>query len=174
YACTSTSCGVVRLEAPTLQQINFTGSSQPAAVLSTIGGSVLPSGLPSLNIVSIGGFAVPTYAGSRFDTVDLLLPSQLSDPINVSVHATNIPLGTQVAVGFVAGSSQATSTPGTLSGTFESSTATCGISGLNRNQVSYLLATAIFDPPAGAMNFNPKGSDRVSKVRIESSINAKP
>lgn len=169
-AC-SLNCGVVRIEATSL---TFTGSSSPAAVLSPINPAIYSSALPQLTISSIGGFAVPSYAGSRFDTVDLLLPSQLSDPINVSVHATNIPLGTQVGVGFVTGSSQATSTPGTLSGAFESSIATCTISGLNRNQVTYLLATAIFDPPAGAMNFNPKGPDRVAKMRIESVIGAKP
>jgi hypothetical protein len=166
--------GVIRLEAPSLQQINFTGTSQPAAVMATITGSITTSSLPSLTITSIGGHAVPSYAGARFDTVDLLLPNQLPDPISVSVHAVNVPPGTQVVVGFVQGSSQATSAPGTLSGTFESSTATCGISGLNRNEVTYLLATAIFDPPAAAMNFNPEGRDRVAKVRLESLIATKP
>lgn len=166
-----TNCGVVRLEAPT-GSLNFTGSSSPAAVLSTINSIVVSAAPPTLSIVSVGGFAVPSYAGSRFNTVDLLLPNQLADPISVTVEALNIPVGTQVTVGFVLGSSQGTSTLGTLSGTFASSSANCAISGLSRNQVTYLLATAIFDPPAGAINFNPKGPDHVDKVRIESALGA--
>lgn len=171
FSACSGNCGVVRIEATSL---TFTGNSSPAAVLSPLNPVIVSSALPQLTIASIGGFAVPSYAGSRFDTVDLLLPSQLSDPVNVVIQANNIPVGTQVTIGFVSGSQQATSTAGTLSGTFEISTATPTISGLNRGAVTYLLATAIFDPPAGAQNFNPKGPDHVARIRVESGIRSKP
>lgn len=164
--------GVVRLEAPS-GALSFTGSSQPAAVLSTINPTVYPSAIPMLRISSVAGFAVPAYAGGRFDTVDILLPNQLPDPIQVVVTASNIPVGTAVTVGLF-GSTNATATTGTLTGSFDNSSATPTISNLTRSSVTYLLATAIFDPPASAQSFNPKGPDRVAKVRIESAIGAKP
>jgi hypothetical protein len=123
--------------------------------------------------VSIGGYTVPAYAGSRFDTVDLLLPSQLPDPINVAVRGINIPIGTQVTIGLF-GSSNATTTSATLTGTFGNSTGTATISGLNRTGVNYLLASATFDPPSGSAQLNPKGPDQVSKIRVEASLGAKP
>lgn len=168
-----TKCGVVRLEAPAASLI-FTGSSNPSAGLFPINPTVLPSASPSLTFVSIGGFPVPSYAGQRFDTYDMLLPNQLTDPISVVVQANNIAVGTQVTVGFVNGSPNGTSTPGTLSGTFESSTATATISSLNRTAVTYLLATATFDPPIGAMKFNPSGPNHVAKIRLVASPGAKP
>jgi hypothetical protein len=165
--------GVIRLEAPDSSLV-FTGSANPAAVLSPINPVIVSNTPPSLTIVSIGGYSVPSYSGSRFDTVDLLLPNQLTDPINIVVRGNNIPLGTQVEVRAVNGSGSATYTPGTLSGTLESSTATATASGLNRTGVTYLLATATFDPPQGAAVFNPKGPDQVAKVRVEAAPGAKP
>lgn len=165
--------GVIRLEAP-VGQVNFTGGALPAAGIFTINPTVGSNTPPSLVFISIAGFAVPSYSGKRFDTYDMLLPNQLTDPISVVVHASNIPVGTQVTVGFVNGSPNATSTPGTLSGTFESSSATASISNLNRTAVTYLLATATFDPPMGAMRFNPKGPNHVAKIRVVASPGGKP
>jgi hypothetical protein len=165
--------GVIRLEGPANALI-FSGTSNPPAGLFPINPSVVPSALPSLIIVSIAGFPVPTYAGQRFDTYDMLLPNQLTDPISVVVHANNIPVDTQVTVGFVNGSPTGTSTPGSLAGTFESSSATATISNLNRTAVTYLLATATFDPPMGAMKFNPKGPNHVAKIRVVASPGGKP
>jgi hypothetical protein len=169
----NTKCGVIRLEAPS-GAVAFNGSANPPVGLFPVNPTVVPSAIPTLTLASIAGYPVPGYAGSRFDTYDMLLPMQLPDPINVVVRGNNIPLGTQVAVGFVNGSSQASSTPGTLSGTFESSTATATISGLNRTAVTYLVATAIFDPPLSAAKFNPTGPDQVAKIRVEAVMGAKP
>jgi hypothetical protein len=166
-------CGVIRLEAPS-GALTFTGTASPPAGLFPINPTVVPSALPVLTFVSIGGFSVPSYAGQRFDTYDMLLPNQLTDPISVVVQANNIPVGTQVTVGFVNGSPNGTSTPGTLAGTFESSTATATISNLNRTAVTYLLATATFDPPMGATKFNPKGPNHVAKIRVVASPGGKP
>ena len=165
--------GVVRLEAP-VATMNFSGNSTPAAGLFQINPLIVSSAVPSLTITSIGGFPVPSFSGSRFDTYDMLLPNQLTDPISVVVNATNIPVGTQVNVGFVNGSLNATSTPATLAGTLQFSTGTATISNLNRLAVTYLLATATFEPPLSAMRFNPKGRDQVAKVRVEAVPGAKP
>ncbi len=166
----SGNCGVVRLEATSLI---FTGGSTPAATLAPINPIIIPSAQPQLTIQSIGGYAVPAYSGSRFDTVDLLLPNQIPDPVNVVVGANNIPVGTQVDVGFVRSSSGSTSTPCILSGTTASSTCTATISNLNRTGVTYLLATAIFTPPALIARFNPKGENHVAKIRLEMTLGAK-
>lgn len=168
-----TCSGVIRLEAPT-GALTFTGSSTPPAVLSTINPAIVSSAPPALAIVSVGGFGVPSYAGQRFDTVDLLLPNQLTDPITVLVQGNNIPVGTSVSVGVVNGSPNATSTTSTLQGTFASSTASPTISNLNRTAVTYLLASATFDPPQGSGPSNVKGANYVDKVRLEALIGAKP
>jgi hypothetical protein len=83
-------------------------------------------------------------------------------------------VGTQVKVGFFNGSPGATSTPATLAGTLQFSSGTAMISNLNRLAVTYLLATATFDPPLSAMRFNPKGQDHVAKIRIDSVLGGKP
>lgn len=161
--------GVIRLEAPQGVLI-FTGTSTPAAALSTINPVVVPSNTPSLQIVSVGGYPVPSYSGTRFDTVDLLLPNQITDPINVVVQGSNIPVGTQVKI-----TSSAISTTGTLQGTLQSSTATLTISNLDRTvgAVNYLFVYATFNPPAISQNYNPKGRDQVTKVRLESAPGAR-
>jgi len=165
--------GVIRLEAPA-GSLTFTGVSNPAAGLFPINPVVTQPTNPSLTIVSIGGLVVPASAGQRFDTYDMLLPNQLTDPISVVVQASNIPVGTQVTVGMVNGSPSATTTTSALQGTFASSTATPTISNLNRTVVTYLLASATFDPPQGSASFNQKGANHVEKVRVESLVGAKP
>lgn len=129
--------GVIRLEAP-MDALSFTGTAQPPAVLSTINATILPATVPSLSIVSVGGYPVPTYSGQRFDTVDLLLPMQLPDPINVVVAANNIPVGTQIQISFGT-TNTGTVVPGTLTGSTQSSSATIQVSGLNRTQLAYLF-----------------------------------
>jgi hypothetical protein len=164
-------CGVIRLEATNL---SFSGVSQPPAVLSPINPAIISSSQPILSIGSVGGYTVPSYAGSRFDTADILLPNQLTDPINVVVQAVNIPSGTPVQVGFVNGGASATSTSCNLTGGPGGLSCIATISNLNRSGVTYLLATATFAPSAPIAQFNPKGPDRVANLRLESTLGAKP
>lgn len=163
--------GVIRVEAT---QIDFRAATTPAATLSTINPVIVSSAQPQLTIASVGGYPVPSYSGSRFDTVDLLLPNQLTDPINVVIQATNIPSGTPVQVGFASGGASATSTSCTLTGGPGPLQCTATISNLNRTGVTYLLATATFTPPANFAQLNPKGENNVAKIRLESILGAKP
>lgn len=168
--------GTIRLEA-LLGQLTFFGTAVPAPTLAPFNQNTPPiliTNFPQLTIQSVGGYAVPSYSGSRFDTVDLLLPNQIPDPVNVVVSANNIPVGTQVQVGFVSGSPSGTSTPCNLAGTLASSSCTATISSLNRTGVTYLLATAIFTPPAPLAAFNPKGADQIAKIRLESVLGKQP
>ncbi len=168
----SDKCGVVRLEAPT-NKVTFTGSSNPPAVISDINPIILPTITPNLSIAKIGGYAVPPYSGTRFNTVDLLLPNQLTDPISVVVQGSNIPVGTQVNINF-SGSPSAIFTSGTLQGTLQSSTATLTVSNLTRTEVTYLFVYATFDLPMTSQIHNSKGKDQVAKVRLESAPGEKP
>ena len=118
--------------------------------------------------------SVPSYAGSRFDTVDLLLPNSIPDPVNVVVQAVNIPSGTQVQVGFVSGSPSGTSTACTLSSGPGPLSCTATISNLNRTGVTYLLATATFAPPALLAKDNPKGKDQIAQIRLETVLGKQP
>ena len=165
------SSGVIRVEAT---QLDFRGSAGPPATLSPINPTIISSANPLLTIVSVGGYPVPSYSGSRFDTVDLLLPNQLPDPVNVIVQATNIPSGTPVQVGFPSGGASATSTTCTLTGGPGPLQCTATISNLNRTGVTYLLATATFTPSNSLAQYNPKGANQVAKIRVEAVLGATP
>jgi hypothetical protein len=156
--------GVVRVEAPP-GALTFTGSSYPAAVLSAVNPKLTLSATPALRLLSIGGFSIPAGSGARSDTVDLLLPSQLVDPIPLVVQASNIPVGSKVTVA-INGSPSASATPGTLAGTDESSTATVNISSLDRTKVIFVFASVTFEVPHLAQAGNVSGPDQVAKLRV--------
>ena len=160
--------GVIQLEAA-IGSLRFTGFSNPAPVLSGINPTIVPpTGTPTLTITSVGGFAVPATAGARPDVVDVLLPTQSSDPIPLIVQASNIPIGSPVTLSI--NGSPGTSTPGVLAGTFESSAATVNIFGLDRTKVIFLFVSTTFEVPAFASLDNPAGPDRIAKLRIRSTL----
>jgi hypothetical protein len=164
--------GLIRLEAPA-GALTFLGTSSPAALLSDINPVIQPTTTtPALSFVSMGGYAFPTglYSGGNNDTVDLMLPAALQDPIPLVVNAANIPVGTQLTV--TATGSAITFTGGVLAGTLASSSATLQISGLIRSSQSHLFVHAVFDAPGGggAGSANPDGPDHVTSVRLESEL----
>jgi hypothetical protein len=160
--------GLVRLEAP-IGSLTFTGTSTPAAVLSPINPSIIPTpSTAALTISSIGGFPVFSDAGVRPGSVDVVLPRGLSDPISVVVQGRNIPLGTQVNLN-LSGSTSTTYTPGTLAGSFELSSATLQVNGLDRNAETHLFVFVTFDVPQNIAALNPAGPDQVAKLRIQAS-----
>jgi len=160
--------GTIRIEAPNNSRV-LTGSANPPAVLSEINPIVVPTDQPLLTIQSIGGYPVPSYSGSSFSTIDLLLPSQLQDPIPVVIRGTNIPVGSPVTIRFN-GSVGATATTATLTGTTASSTATLYVSGLTRSAVTYLFVMATFDPTLVAGNLRQSGPNAVSRVEVASAL----
>ena len=161
--------GMIRLEAPA-GKVSFTsGAISPAPVVADLNQVVLASASPTLTITSIGGFPVPTTSGSRTDAADLVLPRQLTDPVNLVVAATNIPVGTPVAASFGAGTGSAT--PGTLAGTDAASTATVPISGMLRDgTITYIYVTATFTVPSGGRAYNPSGPDHVANVQMKTEL----
>jgi len=156
------AAAIVRLEAPT-NSLSYSGTGT-APVLATINPLIFPTKPPSLTIVSIGGYPVPSYSGSRFDTIDLLLPSQLPDPISVVVQATNVPLNSSISIAF--GNSSATSTTATLSGTQTLQTATLYVSGLSRTAVSYLYVSTTFSASLISTNLKKDNPERLATVEM--------
>jgi len=158
--------GLIRVEAQ-VGGLLYTGATTPSAVLSVINPDVIPTSTTAdLTISSIGGFPVFSDAGTRPGTVDVVLPSALTDPIAVAVQGTNIPVGTAVNLN-LSGSSGTTYVPGTLAGSFDLSTATLQVSGLDRSAESHLFVFATFDVPQSAALFNPEGPDHVDKVLVQ-------
>jgi hypothetical protein len=168
----SSNNGVIRFEAPA-GGIVFLGTAAPPAIISTINPSIVASAAPQLRIVSVAGFPVPDSAGNRRDAADLVLPKQLPDPINLVVQANNIPAGSPVTIGFGT-SNGGTAASAPLSGSFASSTATVGVSGLNRNQLAYLYVQVLFTPPASGAGVDVAEADRVAQVRMTSSPGEAP
>ena len=62
-----------------------------------------------------------------------------------------------------------------LAGSLASSTATIGVSGLNRDQLAYLYVQVLFAPPAsGGGGADVPESERVTQVRMTNAPGAKP
>lgn len=163
----SVSASVFRMEAPTGSD-SFAGSGTPP-VIATINSQIVPANVPSLQITSIGGYAVPANSGSSFSTVDLLLPSQLTDPLAVVVQATNVPPGSPVTINF-SNSPSATFPAASLTGSIASSTATLNVSGLNRSGVVYLFVSTTFSASLVSKNLKPLDPAAVSRIELASGI----
>ncbi|MEO6666438.1 MAG: hypothetical protein ABIO65_06680, partial [Nitrospiria bacterium] len=115
--------GRIRVEAYT---ITLTGTASPTVVATFVPGQVTIPSLPTLSIASVGGVTAPALPTG---TSDVTLPFNITNPVEVVLSATGIPVGTvvQVTVTPYTGTvSIATSSP--LVGTTSSSSATAAIS----------------------------------------------
>ena len=148
--------------------LSSNGSPTPP-VIATINPQIVPNNPPSLQIVSIGGFAVPPNSGSSFSIIDLLLPNQLQDPIPVVVQASNVPAGSPVTINF-SNSTSAAYPPASLAGTSASSTATVYVSGLNRAGVVYLFVSTTFSASQISKNIDLFDPGAVSKIEVASAL----
>jgi hypothetical protein len=161
--------GRIRLEAFTL---SFTGSSAPVASFVTAPGPVTPAStpslvnLPTLTISSVGGVAPPTTPGGSYSTPDVPLPPGTSNPVTITLTATNTPLATQFTVKLrpqFGAATTATSTPS--SGTFETATATANVS-FPLGQVSVLNVFASFTLPQVAALFPLIDGEPVEQILV--------
>ncbi len=151
----STHLGRISVEAFTQ---TFTGTSSPAASLSASPGPVTTASmpalinLPTLTITSVGGVTVQAVPTGSYTTIDLPLPVGTTNPVSVTVTATNTPLTTPLTVRVVpvAGSSTIVSA-GALSGTFTSSTATASVTLPTGGLASALNAYASLTLTAGLL-----------------------
>jgi hypothetical protein len=138
--------GRVRLEGFQIDNITVNYTIFGSVPSKGLPGPVLPdANFPSVRIVSIGGVSVPPNPqASFFYAPDTTLDPGTANPINVSLQAANIPVGSVIAVSVVtegvATRSTVNSTP--LAGTLASSTATASVT--LPPGTSVLTATATF------------------------------
>ena len=156
---------VVRLEGPT-GSVVYNGNGTPP-VITTINPVIVPVNPPGVAISSIGGYPAPSATTASWRTVDLLLPTQLSDPLAVIVQGTNLPVGSQVSLSFSGSTANANPPSTTLSG---SSATTFYVSGLNRAGVTVIFAVVSFNPALIAGNLKQSGPDAVAKLELAAAI----
>ncbi len=159
------NAAVARLEAPS-GNVAYTGSGV-VPVVATINPVVVPVNPPTISISSIGGYAAPSATGATWKTVDLLLPTQLPDPIAVVVQGNNLPAGAQASLSFSGSFPNASPSTAALSG---SSSTTFYVSGLNRTAVTVIFAVATFNPALLASNLKQSGPDAVAKVELAAAL----
>jgi hypothetical protein len=98
------NCGLVqptdgRIRVEAFSVSGFTGSAIPAVSVANAPGAVSAAGnpaltnVPTLQIASIGGQAVPTVPAASYATPDVALAPGTPNPIAVVLNATNTPVG---------------------------------------------------------------------------------
>lgn len=90
--------GMIRVEA-----LSHAGAlmanTQPAAMASTPGIlSIPPSQQPRVEIVSIGGVAVPASPGGYLNFPDVTIPDSVGNPVTIVVQGVNVPDGSLVTL----------------------------------------------------------------------------
>ncbi len=165
--------GLIRIEAP-VGQTYFAnpGNINPAAVVTAPNPEITRGQPTLLSIVSVAGQPVPAGSGSRTTSADIILPSTIADDVPIVVNAVNIPVGTEVTLGFLTWA-KGTVAPATLAGTYASSTATLHLTGLSRGVgvVTAFFVTAVFAvPPTGGGGGAAPGPDAVAQVRVTASL----
>jgi hypothetical protein len=131
---------------------------------------IVPANPPAIAITSIGGYQAPSATGASWRTVDLLLPTQLQDPITVVVQGSNVPAGSQVTLMFSGSAATASPATATLVGTTTSSSATFSVSGLSRAAVTVLFAVVTFNPTLLGANLKQSGPDAVDKIELAAAL----
>lgn len=152
--------GRIRFEANTVTR---SAATTPSYTYS-YPGTVFVTNVPSLRIDSIAGVNVPESPTGKYGTPDITLPFTTTNPVTVSISATNIPVGTQVTVTSVPEYGSSTSVTSTgLVGTDASSTTTVSIT-LSATYQCILMAQATYTIQS-AMYYE---DERIEKVRVAS------
>ena len=138
------SAGRVRVEAFANSLAINVGTSTVGVVSSGAPSSVTLPNAPSLRITAVGGVPAPAVPSGSFTVADVVLPPTTSNPVTVSLAATNIPVGTTVTVTVKGLYDAASSTPSTpLAGSTASSTASASVT-IPTNEPSVVGASASF------------------------------
>lgn len=150
--------GRIRLEAV---QITRTTGTTPAYTYG-MPGPVFIAKTPSLRISAVGGLDVPSSPTGSYATPDITLPSATTNPVEVRLSASNIPLGTTISVSAIPLSGSAVNvTSSALSGTIDSSTASASVN-LSTNYPNIITASATFTIQT-AMYYD---GEKIEKVRV--------
>lgn len=154
--------GYVRLE--TFDFTSYNPNIDTIASVTTPNPVTLPTA-PQIKIASVAGIAAPASTiGSLQGAPDVLVPTAQTNPVDVVIQASNVPIGTVVQVTVIpARGPQTTFTSSPLSGTVGTSTATASIT--LPTGVCALAATATVDITAIAQGPTING-EPVNKVEI--------
>jgi hypothetical protein len=155
------SPGRVRVEAFTNTLAVNLGTGSVGVLSSGAPTSVTLSSAPSLRITAVGGVAAPAAPLGSFTSADVVLPATTTNPVTVSLAATNIPVGTTVTVtvkGLYGEAFSTVSTP--LAGTLTASTASAVVT-IPTNEPSVVGASASF-PLSAASGVTPRYAGAMS------------
>jgi hypothetical protein len=159
----SGGAGYIRIEAFDLSSLSLILLSTSPRVTMATPGVVIPANAPSIRIVSVAGIAPPNQPnGSLQGGPDIILPANQSNPVSVSLAASNIPLGSTLQVTLTPESGERTNTQSTaLTGTLASSTATASVS--LPDGISVVQASGTIDVSALAMVIN---GERIKSIEV--------
>jgi len=116
----------------------------PATVSTGAVSPVTLGNAPTLRIAAVAGVAAPAAPTASFASPDVVLPGTTTNPVTVTLAASNIPLGTTVTVTVKGLNGAASSTAsGALGGTLASSTASASVT-IPTNEPSIISASATF------------------------------
>jgi len=157
--------GRIRIEANSLLG---TALSTPTFTYLDAPVYVFPPNTPVLKIASIGGTAVSVSPTGKYSTPDIVLPTSVTNPVEIGIEASNIPVNTTITVTVVSQLGSSSSATATLSGTIAASTATANVT-LSPKYVNVVMATATFTIQTAA-NEMPLYADgeKVVKMRVAS------
>jgi hypothetical protein len=153
--------GMIRFEANTVTRV---ANTTPQYTYS-YPGTVFVTNIPTLKITSVGGLNVPANPSGKYGSPDVMLPPTTTNPVTVSISATNIPTGTTVTVTAAPEYGSASTASGTLSGTDAASTTAVAIT-LSTTYQSILTASATFTVQT-AMHWD---GERIEKVRVAATM----
>ena len=154
--------GRISLEA---ENLNFRGSSS-SRYSSSIPGLVFMSNRPRLSVGSVASVSAPPAPSGRED----ITLTQSSEPVQVSIVAGNIPLGTTVSLRVLPDNGPAVVVQGgTLSGTLASSSATATVTlpaGHSVLSASASFSVSSSDTALQSLYMPYTGGERVAKVSV--------
>ena len=156
--------GRIRLEA---FEITVTGSINPPPSSGLPGPVTPPATTPTLKITAVAGVAPPANPqGSFLASPDITLSPTVTNPVTVNLAASNVPLGTNIAVTVKSEGAAPTTTSSTaLSGTLASSTASANVT--LPNGTSIISATATFATSTASLGAPLMiGEEEVKWIRV--------
>jgi hypothetical protein len=164
------SVGRIRIEGVTnTSAFSFAGAPVTAASYAAPTTVTLPNA-PTLVITSVAGVTAPAAPGGSLASPDVTLAAGTTNPVTVSLAATNVPVGTVVTVTVKGQVGAASTTTATLAGSSASSTASATVT-IPTDQPCLVSAAATFTLVAAGID-GPMYADgeEVERVRVSAAL----
>jgi len=163
------SAGRIRLEASSMLR---TAATTPPYSLG-YPYAVIPTGMPVLSIVSIGGISPPSGPKGLYSSPDIMLPSNTQNPVSIVFAGSNIPVGTIVTVKSTPSVGTQTTATANLSGTDPSSTTATASLNISYAYPSIITASVTFQLSAAGIGPIYAQGERVDRIRVATSLGGK-